>query len=116
RASTMADSGGNYVLEIPGATLEELERAPLKIRIQARRKAWRFAMQNGGPELGLELKVNKEENGLATLRVRSNDADAVSAVANSVVLEANPRAQISVTCVGSQGAQYETPPALLTVG
>src|SRR5690242_9046164 len=45
RVSAVVDSSGAYTLEIPGATLEELERTPMKIRIQAQRKGWRFALQ-----------------------------------------------------------------------
>jgi hypothetical protein len=115
RASTQADSIGEYTLEIPGATLEELEKVPLKIRIQARQKGWRFALANGSPELGLEMRVVVEDSGRKRLLVRSNDADVVEVVANSVVLEANPRAQLQAMFVGSPGAQYEAPPALLTV-
>src|SRR5437773_1103395 len=73
RASAIADSTGAFRLEIPGATLEELERSPLKIRIAARRKGWRFALADGSPELGLELKVTKD-NRLSHLRLRSNDS------------------------------------------
>ena len=113
RASVPVDSLGNYRLEIPGATLEELGRAPLKIRIQARRKGYRFALSNGAPELGLEMRVIKDESPLSRLRVRSNDSSAVSSVANSVVLDANPRALLNAQFVGSPGAQYDTPPVPL---
>ena len=113
RASVPVDSLGNYRLEIPGATLEELGRAPLKIRIQARRKGYRFALANGAPELGLEMRVIKDESPLSRLRVRSNDSSAVSSVANSVVLDANPRALLNAQFVGSPGAQYDTPPVPL---
>jgi hypothetical protein len=114
RAGALVDSTGAYLLEIPGATLEELETAPLRIRVQARLKGWRFATQNGAAELGLEMRLAKQESGLSRLRVRSNDAEAVAAVAGSIVLEANPRALIATDFIGTQGAQYETPPALLT--
>src|SRR5258706_12671605 len=50
---------------------------------------------------------------LARLRVRSNGGGAVSAVANSVVLDASPRALIAATFVGSPGIQYDTPPVAL---
>lgn len=113
RASVPVDSLGNYRLEIPGATLEELGRSPLKIRIQARRKGYRFALANGAPELGLEMRVIKDDSPLSRLRVRSNDSSSVSAVANSVVLDANPRALLSAQFVGSPGAQYDTPPVPL---
>jgi len=113
RASVPVDSLGHYRLEIPGATLEELERATLKIRIQARRKGYRFALSNGAPELGLEMRVVKDDSPLSRLRVRSNDSATVAAVANSVVLDANPRALVSAIFVGSQGAQYDTPPVPL---
>ena len=113
RASVPVDSLGNYRLEIPGATLEELGRSPLKIRIQARRKGYRFALSNGAPELGLEMRVIKDDSPLSRLRVRSNDSSSVSAVANSVVLDANPRALLSAQFVGSPGAQYDTPPVPL---
>ena len=109
RASVPVDSLGRYHLEIPGATLEELERTPLKIRIQARKKGYRFALSNGAPELGLEMRVVKDESPLSRLRVRSNDSSAVSAVAGSVVLDANPRALLTAEFVGSPGAQYDTP-------
>jgi hypothetical protein len=113
RASMPVDSLGRYHLEIPGATLEELERQPLKIRIQARRKGYRFALSNGAPELGLEMRVVKDESPLSRLRVRSNDSSSVSAVANSVVLDANPRALLTAQFIGSPGAQYDTPPVPL---
>ena len=77
RASVPVDSIGHYRLEIPGTTLEELKRTPLKIRIQARRKGYRFALWNGAPELGLEMSVVKDESPLARLRVASNDSSAV---------------------------------------
>src|SRR6185295_11127819 len=100
-------------VEIPGATLEELQRTPLRIRVQARLKGWRFALASGATELGLEMKVAKEER-LAKLRVRSNDSSAVAAVASSVVLDANPRALIEAQFVGSKGAQVESTPAILS--
>jgi hypothetical protein len=108
RASARVDSAGWYRLEIPGATLEELQRAPLKIRIQARKGGWRFALSSGAPELGLEMRVISEESRLARLRVRSNDSTAVESVANSVVLDSNPRALIQAVFVGSEGPQIET--------
>jgi hypothetical protein len=114
RASVMVDTSGTYRLEIPGATLEELERGPLRIRVQARRKGFRFALSNGAPELGLELRVVKDEDlPLARLRVMSNDSATVATVANSVVLDASPRALLSATFVGSPGAPYDSPPVPL---
>src|SRR5216117_1406152 len=47
RASAITDSTGEFRLEIPGATLEELGHTPLKIRVAARRKGWRFALSDG---------------------------------------------------------------------
>ena len=116
RASAAVDSTGAYTLEIPGATLEELERTPLRIRIQARLKGWRFALMSGATELGLEMRVTKDASRLPRLSVRSNDSSAVEAVASSVVLDANPRALLTATFVGSKGAQYDTQPAALTLG
>src|SRR5262245_6574087 len=69
RASARVDTSGAYRLEIPGATLEELQRTALKIRIQARRTGWRFALPSGSPELGLEMRVVTEESKLSRLRV-----------------------------------------------
>jgi len=116
RASAPTDSSGAYMLQIPGATLEELNHAPLKIRISARKKGWRFALDNGAPELGLEMRVVQEDGKLPRLLIRSNDQEAVSAVANSAVLDANPRALVGATFIGSQGAQYDTPPVPLDIG
>src|SRR5258706_9806416 len=76
RASVKVDSSGAYSLEIPGATLEDLQHTPLKIRIQARHKGYRFALANGAPELGLEQSVVRDATPLSRLRVRSNDGAA----------------------------------------
>jgi hypothetical protein len=115
RASAMTDSAGRYQLQIPGATLEQLQQASLRIRIQARHKGYTFALATGQPELGLEMKVIKQESRLASLLVRSNDSSAVQAVASSAVLDANPRALITAVFVGSKGTQPETSPVPLTV-
>jgi hypothetical protein len=102
RASAPTDSSGAYMLQIPGRHARGAEPRAAQDPDLARKKGWRFALDNGAPELGLEMRVVQEDGKLPRLLIRSNDQNAVSAVANSAVLDANPRALVGATFIGSR--------------
>src|ERR1043165_4145147 len=110
RSSAVADAHGQFTLQIPGAAMDELHAAPLRVRVEARRKGWRFGLRNGAPELGLEISIAQ-----SNLRVRSNDSTAVETVASSVALEGNPRALLTATFIGAPGQQPDGNPVPLDI-
>ena len=105
RLGTLVEPSGAYTLVIPGASTEELQRAPLKLRVQARHKGWSIVLANGAPELALEIRLVRDAEGVTRLEVESNDPAAAAAVANTAVLEAGLRAEVIAEFKGAKGEQ-----------
>lgn len=86
RVSALTGPDGSYTLEIPGGTVAELLRQPLKLRIEAQRKGWWIRLADGQPELLLELRLVADSTDTARLRVRSSDPKTAAALAEEAVL------------------------------
>lgn len=101
RVSALSNDDGSYLLEVPGGTVAELIRAPVKLQILAQRKDWRMRLADGAPELLLELRIFVDSAGTARLRVRSSDPAVAATVAGEAVLSTTPSTTLTVDFRGT---------------
>lgn len=80
-----SDRNGRFVLDVWIGPLDSLIREPVSLWLNARSTGWRLGIVGGAARLRIELGVFDDSLGARHVRVRTNDADATTALARGLV-------------------------------
>jgi hypothetical protein len=107
--SAKTNSAGEYTLELPLVTVEELAKKKYKTTIWCEATGWHFRMPSSGFTLGLELELVTGQDTVLRCVARSNDVRFAAEAARAISDPANP-VTVPVTFLGEPGEIIGRPP------
>jgi hypothetical protein len=112
RARVTVDDAGQFALDFPFGSLDDLARNPVSIRVRAEQKGWTLAMPSGEPDLGFELRVVPGDKGVARCEVRANEPHVAAALVRALSVEGDATGVAIMSFIGARGGAIATPATL----